>query len=200
MALPQNQNVDQSLPIAPLLRTESADEFASLRRRFEDEVVVRGPIEQIYLDDFATLVWEIQRVRRFKDAIINNSHLDALETILKQLLERSDFESFSDLLQEAADLARAWFHSKTARTKVARLLRRFHMNEDAIEAEAFRSCAEDVERLDRMLTTLELRRDRALRCIADYRQVFSKRLQQAADRILENDDVPRLFAVGKRPD
>jgi hypothetical protein len=72
-----------------------------------------------------------------------------LEKILKQLLERSDFERSFDLEQAAKDLARAWFHSKSARTKVAKLLRKFNMNEDAIEAEAFRLCDEDVERLDR---------------------------------------------------
>ena len=56
------------------------------------------------------------------------------------------------------------------------------------------SCSEDLERLDRMLTALEFRRDKALRCVADYRQILSKQLQQAADRILDNDDVPRLVS------
>jgi hypothetical protein len=191
-----SQSLDQDVAVlrsmAPLLSAESADEFASLRKQLENEVVVRGPIEQIYLDDFATLIWEIWRVRRFKAAIINNSRLAALQKILEQLIERA--EAFSDLEHTAKDLARAWFHSKTARTKVAKLLRRFQMDEDAIEAEAFRRRSEDVERLDRMLTALELRRDRALRGIADYRQAFSKRLEQAANRILEDDEVPYLVA------
>jgi hypothetical protein len=200
MAQPQNQNVNPLLPIAPLLGAESADEYASLRKQLENEVVVRGPIEQIYLDDFASLVWEIWRVRRFKATIINNSRLAALQGILKQLLCSRDFDNEYDCEQAAEELARAWFHSKTARTKVAKLLRRFDMNEDTIEAEAFRLCGEDVERLDRILAGLELRRDKALRCIADYRQGFSKRLAQAADRILEDDDVPRLIAVVRRPD
>ncbi len=195
-----DQDVTMLRSMAPLLSAESPDEFASLRKQLENEVVVRGPIEQIYLDDFANLVWEIWRVRRFKAAIINNSRLAALQTILKQLLARSDFVLSFDLEHAAKDLSRAWFHSKTARTKVAKLLRKFEMNEDAIEAEAFRLCGEDVERLDRILAGLEFRRDKALRCITDYRQVFSKRLEQAADRILENDEVPRLVAVSKRPD
>ena len=50
----------------------------------------------------------------------------------------------------------------------------------------------------RMLTALEFRRDKALRAIADYRQIISKQLQQAADRILDNDEVPRLVAGAKR--
>ncbi len=51
-----------------------------------------------------------------------------------------------------------------------------------------------------MLVLAEVRRDRALRCVADYRQLRSKQLQQAANRILDNDDVPRLVAVRKRSD
>jgi hypothetical protein len=74
------------------------------------------------------------------------------------------------------------------------------MDEGAIEAEAFRLCAEDLERFDRKLTALESRRDRALRFIAEYRELLSKQLRQAGDRILDNDDVPRLVAVRKRSD
>jgi len=58
------------------------------------------------------------------------------------------------------------------------------MDEGAIEAEAFRVRLDDLERLDRMLAALEFRRDKALSCLAGYRQMLSKRLGQAADRIL----------------
>ena len=61
-------------------------------------------------------------------------------------------------------------------------------------------CVEDIERLDRMLALAEVRRDRALRFIAEYRQLLSKQLRQAGDRFLDNDDVPRLVAVAKRSD
>jgi len=80
------------------------------------------------------------------------------------------------------------------------LLRQFQMDETAIEAEAFRLCSENVERLDQMVALAEVRRNRALRCIADYRQSLAKQIKQATDRILDNDDVPRLVAVGKRAD
>jgi hypothetical protein len=51
-----------------------------------------------------------------------------------------------------------------------------------------------------MVALTEARRDRALRCIAVYRQSLAKQIKQATDRILDNDDVPRLVAVGKRAD
>ena len=74
------------------------------------------------------------------------------------------------------------------------MLRKFGLDESTIEAEAFRSRAEDLERLERMLALAEVRRDGALRCIADYRQSLAKQIKQATDRILDNDDVPRLVS------
>jgi hypothetical protein len=199
-----DQNVDLSRSMAPLLSAESADEFASLRKELKNEIHPEGPIEQLYVDDFATLIWEIWRLRRYKTVIINNSRLEALQKILNQLLCCPDSDDPDVVIyfraHGAEDLARSWFDNKKAQTRVAKLLRKFQMDEGAIEAEAFRLCAEDLERLDRTLTALEFRRDKALRCVADYRQILSKQLQQAANRILENDDVPRLIAVGKRPD
>jgi hypothetical protein len=194
----QNSGGLRSMP--PLLITESADEFASLRKELKNEIQPEGAIEQMYLDDFATLIWEILRLRRYKTVIIDNSRLAALRRILLQLLFDRDYDHSYEKDTDAEDLARSWFDNKKAQTRVAQLLRKFQMDEGAIEAEAFRSRAEDLERLERMLTTLEFRRDKALRCIADYRQIFSKQLRQAGDRILDNDDVPRLVAVGKRSD
>ena len=117
-----------------------------------------------------------------------------LRGILEQLLCHRDYDRPYDKDLDAEDLARSWFNNKEAQTRAAELLGQFQMDEGALEAEAFRSCSEDVERLDRMLTALEFRRDKALRSVTDYQQSLSKQLQQAADRILENDEVPRLVS------
>jgi hypothetical protein len=195
-----DQNVDLFRAMAPLLSAESADAFASLRKALSNEIQPEGAIEQMYVDDFAMLIWEILRLRRYKTVILNNARLAALRGILMQLLCRRDYEGYNGHEHAVEDLARGWFDSKKAQARVAKLLRKFQMDEGAIEAEAFRLCAEDLERLERLLTAQEVRRDKALRLIAEYRQVFSKQLRQAGDRILENDEVPRLVAVGKRPD
>jgi hypothetical protein len=55
-----------------------------------------------------------------------------------------------------------------------------------------------MDRLDRMLTLAEARRDRALRNIAEYRLSLSERIRRSSDQILDKDEVPRL--VAKRTD
>ena len=52
------------LPKSPLLITESAEEFDALRDAFEREIKPQGIIEQMYVDDHSSIVWEILRLRR----------------------------------------------------------------------------------------------------------------------------------------
>jgi hypothetical protein len=54
------------LPKLPLLITESADEFDALSDAFEREIKPRGIIEQMYVHDISSIVWEILRLRRCK--------------------------------------------------------------------------------------------------------------------------------------
>ena len=137
---------------------------------------------------------------RWVDRIINGAFLAALQGLLEQLLNRRDFDPAFDHEEAAEELARGWFANQRAKSQVATLLRKFGLDEGAIEAEAIRSRAEDLERLDRMLALAELRRSKALHCLADYRQSQADRKKLSTDQILENDEVPRLVAVGKRPD
>ncbi len=46
--------------------------------------------------------------------------------------------------------------------------------------------------LDRMITLLESRRNKALRSIADYRDSFAKQVREVSNRVIEGDPVIRL--------
>src|SRR6266516_2001725 len=76
------------LPKLPLLITESADEFDALRDAFKQEIKPRGIIEQMYVHDISSIVWEILRLRRCKVVIINSAFRSALQDLLKQLLRQ----------------------------------------------------------------------------------------------------------------
>ena len=83
------------LPKLPLLTSESADEFDALRDAFEREIKPRGIIEQMYVHDICSVVWEILRLRRCKVVIINSAFCSALENLLVQLRQpgQQDFEA-----------------------------------------------------------------------------------------------------------
>src|SRR5262245_10893395 len=189
------------LPKLPLLITESADEFDALRDAFDQEIKPRGIIEQMYVRDICAIVWEIQRLRRCKVVIINAAFRSALEHLLEQLLRQPgqyayDVEDEEEDEEEDEDkaqaLAQSWFTDQEAKKQVSEILAGFDLDESAIEAEAIRRSSSDLELLDRMLTSLESRRNKALGCVAEYRASLAHQLRESSDRIIDGKDVLRL--------
>jgi hypothetical protein len=186
------------LPKLPLLITEAADEFDALRDAFEQEIKPRGIIEQMYVHDICAIVWEILRLRRCKVIIINSAFRSALQNLLKQLLRLPSQYEYQ-VEGEAEALAHSWFTDQEAKKQVSEILSRFDLDESAIEAEAIRRSSSDLELLDRMLTSLESRRDKALGCVAQYRASLAHQLRENSDRIIDGKGVLRLEdAVNER--
>jgi hypothetical protein len=180
------------LPKLPLLITESADEFDALRDAFEREIKPQGIIEQMYVHDICAIVWEILRLRRCKVVIINSAFRSALQNLLSDEPDQYEYH-------EAEALAQAWFADQEAKKEVSELLGRFELDESAIEAEAIRRSSSNLELLDRMLSSLESRRDKALGCVAQYRASLAHQLRESADRIIDGKGVLRLEdAASKR--
>src|SRR5262245_38993674 len=118
------------LPKVPLLITESPDEFDALHDAFEREIKPKGIIEQMYVHDICSIVWEILRLRRCKAVIINSAFCRALEDLLVQLRQpgQKDFEARDG----ARELAHAWFTDKAAKRRGLETLSRFNLDESAI--------------------------------------------------------------------
>ena len=93
---------------------------------------------------------------------------------------------------EADALAIEWFSNQEAKNEISAIFRRFRLDEFAIVAQATKDSLSDLQLLDRMLASLESRRDKALRCVATYRDSLTKQIRQSSDRILEGSDVLRL--------
>src|SRR5215831_13900528 len=94
------------LPKLPLLISESADEFDALRDAFEREIKPRSVIEQMYVHDISSIVWEILRLRRCKVVIVNSAFRSALEGLLLRFLKQP---GQPDLHVRAQTLAQSWF-------------------------------------------------------------------------------------------
>jgi hypothetical protein len=178
------------LPKALLLTTESVDEFDGLCDRFEREIKPRGIIELMYVHDICAIVWEILRLRCAKAAIINAAFHDALVSILIECLAKP---GKMHLRAEATSLAGAWFKDEEGKKQVAETLNRHGFDEYVIEGTAFRKSSSTLEQLNRMLASLEARRNRALRCIEDYR--LARQLRESSDRMLEQQNVSQLEQV-----
>lgn len=184
-----------SLLKPPVLSTESAEHFDALCEALERDIKPRGMLERMYVIDMAAIVWEMIRLKRCKVQIVNMGLHTALETLLRRLLagELADPNEY-----DADELALNWFNEKEAKQKVSQVLAAFDLDESAIEAEALRAVRSDLELLDRMLSSMEARCNRAFRCIGEYRDSLARQLREVTEPIIEDKDVLRLHATGKR--
>jgi hypothetical protein len=111
-----------------------------------------------------------------------------LENLLCHILRKPGQAGFySD--EDPSDTAQKWFTDRKSRKEVLELLHHFYLDESAIEAEAIRLAAPDLEVLDKLLASLEARRDKALRHIAEYRGELARQLRYAADRVIEGKTI-----------
>src|SRR5258708_32143242 len=114
------------LPKVPLLITESADEFDALRDAFEREIKPRAILEQMYVHDISSIVWEILRLRRCKVVIINSAFRSALEDLLERLLREPGQLSYDGRVRiKAQALTHLWFIDKEAKKEVSEILSKF---------------------------------------------------------------------------
>jgi hypothetical protein len=173
----------QLLQSPALLSTESEDHLEQVREAIADEIKPRTIIEHMFVGDVADMSWEILRLRRCRTSIIAMAFRLALENILAEALRQAG-EYAHQHQHKAQNLAYGWFSDAATKSEVRDLLRQFNLDESAIEAEAIRVSAADLELIDKLLASLEARRYRALRLIAEYRVDLAK-LRTSSDRVIE---------------
>lgn len=175
----------------PLLKTESPAEFQALRQDFRRDVRPHGIIEEMYVDEVVNIVWEMMRLRRCKTAMINAEVHAALVKLLTsavidyQICTEEDDEPYTE--DDVEQLADAWFKDASGRDDVLRLLQLMNLDEMAIEVEVFRQTNEEVEAIDKILTALEVRRDRLLGMIGAYRESLAHVLCRTGNRLIEQE-------------
>ncbi len=170
----------------PVLRSESADDYLALRARLTREIKPEGAIEEIYLQEITTLIWEVQRLRSFRISIIHQAFSKALQSVLEQLLFNPDLLMRPETEIKAHRLAQGWLADDAAAKKqVADIFNGFDLDESAIEAEATRANLDQLRYFDEAISSASRRLDKALRMVMDYRgSNFVVRLRQKSGQIL----------------
>jgi hypothetical protein len=184
---------------SPVLITESKDEFSRLHDALKNEFKPHGPVEEFKVDEIAALMWDIIRYRRAKTTVINSAYRDALERLLKRVC-RQPGQSVLDILEDVEELAHQWFgNDQSAKQLILEKFAYFDLDEHAVEAEAMRIMAPDLEKFDRVLASREWRLDKALRSFAEFRAVLGRDLRATAERVIDGEVLALGNASNKRP-
>jgi hypothetical protein len=170
---------DLSILESSLLITESKEAFSLLQRELARDILPKNIVEEIFLADVAASFWEMMRLRRCKDYIVNLAYRQAVSEVLDRVLGPP--ESPAECEARTA-LERDWFTKAEARQEVAERLAAFQLNDGVIEAAAIRSQAGQLEMLDRMLSAQQTRLHRAFAAISSYRQAFAAQVGITVER------------------
>jgi len=164
----------------PLIDGEDEEAYGSLLDRLMGELAPDGVIEEMWTRNIVDLAWQALRLRRIKADLVSACAQQGLERVLVDLIDWS----------AAHDLARNWaLNDDDAHARVADLLGRAVLDENAIIAQALAARIDDVERLDRMVVQAEARRDAVL-------AQFERRRVSGACRLTRADAVDADYDEG----
>ena len=70
------------------------------------------------------------------------------------------------------------------------MLKSFHLDETSIEAEAIKLLGSELELLDRMLSSSEARRNKALNALFEVQASVAKRAREVSQRLIDAESKP----------
>ena len=183
----------------PLLACEDRGAFDRLLARIAGDLDPQDTLEMMWVKDLADLVWETLRYRRFRSLIVDAARHEALSALARSLaaVPGDDEPNDRDCLNDYA--GSRWMSDAAAKSEVLEILGAHGMSEDSIAAEAFRRRGEDIARIEKLLISAEVRRDRVLREIAAYRDVFAARARASVNRLIDAEPLAIEAAPPAQP-
>jgi hypothetical protein len=170
---------------APILKTEDDEIYWNCMKRMAKCVETQDIIEWLWLKDVVDLSWEILRLRRLKIDLVEIDR-DNRNASIEWGRKHAD-EPYSDLPGTRPT-------PPTPAQIEARKNKPF-LDTDADSAALLFRHIEEYERIEQLLTSAELRRDRILREIELRRDHMGRRLRAASDEILDAQvKAPRIAA------
>ena len=180
----------------PLLATEDPNQYDALLTELAREVTPSDFIEWLWVKDIADLTWDIFRYRRIKASYVDGRFRFALVQQLNLALERDKRAAHPDrrlsfdldrIRDEANKLANDFIANANTKEKRDKWLKAHGVNAKSITATSFDAAVDELEAIERMLASVEYRRNNALHEIERRRNALGRALRQTSDRIIEGE-------------
>ena len=163
-------DLDELLGPPPLLPNESLADYEGLKSLLRAKIGPRDVVEEIWLRDILDLQWEVLRMRRLKSRILSSSSPLGLESLLKRRVN----------YLHLAGLVEGWGKGdKDTIKEIENLLKHLGLTKTDIDAHSLLKSLDQLERIDRMISQAEARRNTALREIERSRETAARRMRAA---------------------
>ena len=144
-----------------LLAGEDEAAYEALRSKVLAHVKPKDIFEEIYVDDFVNLQWEIMRARRLCATLMNAEKHVSVQAMLTP---------FRDIDQVRQVYLGCATQDPKAMAKLDDKIKEFGIDLDEIDARTFVRRLDVIERIDRMTMAAEMRRARVLEDLARHRE------------------------------
>jgi hypothetical protein len=162
----------------PLLPGESESEYENLLLQVLRRARPGDIVEEIWSSDIVNLTWEIWRIRRMMSKLIREAIAEILPSILSPITKA---DAHSEWMKA---LIKGWAPNRpSAIRRVEKYLASANVSFDVVNAHAFLSEIDNVERLDRLITIAEARRNAAIREIDRHRSAFAQTLRETLQHV-----------------
>ena len=183
---------------APILEVEDASAYEELLAQISSAVKPPDIIGDFWVRDVVDLTWEILRLRRLKISLVEGA---VPRTLRKTLALLVNFPEHSKPMDR---LIKMWFANEpSAIRRINKYLKSANINFDTVVARTFVNNLESIERIERLVTIAEGRRNAILREIDRRRANFAQMLRSSVKEIedAEFDTVkPKTIALKNATD
>jgi hypothetical protein len=175
----------------PLLPDEDPAQYEALLRELVRGIRPRDVVDAIHVKDILDLIWEAQRLRRWRRQLLHQARLDAAKSLLAPMIELKNRVNISmDNLHadedEATQLVLGWLQGNPKSVSTFEKMLQFRgLKPEDVTAAAFQGVLEEIERIDRMAAAADTRRDGLLREIERKQASLSQQLRAASEEVLD---------------
>jgi hypothetical protein len=165
----------------PLIGSERPQDYHAFFSAIASAELPSDAIDWLLLKDLVDLAWEIRRERRIKVGIVKLHQLAVICDLLKSSFSKpSKLDSAINRIFLAPTEARLWASDPEARKRIDLQLKEKGHDPESVLAEAYLRGARDIDAIDKRIALYEIRRNAALREIAQRSELKAERLDQVS--------------------
>lgn len=177
----------------PTLPGEDEEHYDALLRSMIQQLKPADVIEAIWVKNIVDFIWDAKRMRQWRGRILMQARLKAVEDFITPALKNEDNLGFGMLAGPSADaLAAGWVAGREIeKERVDGMLRDRGLSAADVPAHSFLLRLSDIEKIDRLASAADQRRDTLLREIERKRASFAQQVRTATADVLDVEHTER---------
>jgi len=179
---------DNTFRMPTLLRGEDAKAFHKLSERINKTVKPVDALEEMWVADVIYLQWELQRLQESKAQFIHLKFEESIGEVLSSVI--------GPVAAQRIVLDRK-IGEDGAQEQLEKIFEAAELSQSTVVAQTIVLYLDEIERLDRMILSAEVRRNNAIREVRSHREALARSLRRACEEVedVEFREIPAANAA-----